>query len=227
MEDEQKTIQEDPQSNDENKGLEENELNLHYVNVEEEKEQSLVLPLISLILAVLSFLFYPFQLLAILLSVITVYVTRNHAMTYKPLTIIALILSVTGFVIGIGGVDLFDSLQPVFKEMSEGVSCDNLAIVSTTACYDLSNQKITLVITPNKDIYQLTLVIKTEDKKFVSKLKEPFYESVTSTIGLPFDVEQNGIPLIVEYKPVLKSYLRHEFIPCENETISVSLESCS
>lgn len=205
----------------------ENELDVHYVNVEEEKEQSLVLPLISFLLGLFSFLFYPFQLIAILFSFFTIYMTRNHAMKYKPFTIIALILALIGFIIGMSGVNIIDGMQPVFKEMKYGVSCDGLDISIVEACYDAENKQIHTVLIPNKDIHRLTLSINSTESVYLSETKEGFFEGRISTMDLSFDGEALGTPTSIKLVSVLKSYLERRLFSCLDNAQTIPLELCS
>jgi hypothetical protein len=203
-----------------------NELHMHYVNVEEEKQQSIVLPLISLIIAVLSFIFYPFQIAAITFSFLTIYVTRNHAITYKPMTIIALTLALSGFFLGLGGVDIYTGLQPVFKEMNTGVSCTDLELNVENACYNLETKMLTATIRPNKDVYKVDLKIVTDVQEYTSETKDEFFANTFASIELPFDVETRGIPISLEMSPVLKSYIEKRTFSCLNSSQLVPLEAC-
>lgn len=204
-----------------------NELHMHYVNVTNEKQQSIVLPLISLIIAVLSFIFYPFQIAAIIFSLLTIYVTRNHAITYKPMTIIALTLALSGFSFGLGGIDIYTGLQPVFKEMNTGVSCTDLELNVENACYNLETKTLTATIRPNKDVYKVDLKIATDVQEYTSETKEEFFADVPASIEFPFDVEKRGIPVSLEVSPVLKSYIEKRTFSCQNMSQTVLLKACS
>lgn len=204
-----------------------NELDVSYVDVNQEKEKSIIFPILTLIIAIISFSFFPFQVIGVGFGLFTFYMTRKHAKTFLPLTITGLTIAALGLVLGFAGINAMNTFIPAIGELTTGFSCKNLE-VQLNGCYDLDLNIINVGVTSNRAVFKVTGQVTSEngDNQLID-VKTDLDPKETKQFTIPYDFESDGMPSNIYLVPILNSYVeKNIFEKCYDYAFNDVFREC-
>ncbi len=142
------------------------DLGIGYVDTTKRKPYPLHYPLLVLLLSLIAFVLYPFQLIVVLVAGLVIYDMKRKGVNVllpRLLTIAAIVISLAAFSVGLSGIDMIDELRelPVFAEQ---VACDDLSLNIYDACYNETAGTLSALLVPSIEIHELIIqVIGSED----------------------------------------------------------------